>query len=234
MGAAPRGLCRTPGGATLFVRATGPPDRPAQGWRTPRMSFEHLIIHYGYPILFLGAMLEGEMFVLVAAYLAYRGYLSFPAVVVVALVGTFIGDMFFFWLGRTRGAAWLERRPGWQASAERVRGIGNHHAVLLAIGFRFLYGLRSVTPFVIGMSGFPVRRFVVLNSLGGLFWVLIITGLGFTFGRAFERSVEDLRRHEMRLVLVMAALGAVIWVHQLRLSRARARNNRRREAAERA
>ncbi len=197
------------------------------------MSFEHLIIHYGYPILFLGAMLEGEMFVLVAAYLAYRGYLSFPGVVVVALVGTFVGDMFFFWLGRTRGAAWLERRPTWQPAAERVRNIGHRHGLLLAIGFRFLYGLRSVTPFVIGMSGFPVRRFMILNTLGGLFWVLIITGLGFTFGRAFERFVDDLRRHEMRLVLAMAAVGAIIWVHQLRLSRARARDVRR-QAAEQA
>lgn len=195
------------------------------------MTFEELIITYGYPILFLGAMLEGEMFVLVAAFLAYRGYLELPAVIAVALTGTFVGDMFFFVLGRTKGAAWLERRPNWQPSAARVRDLCHRHPIVLAIGFRFLYGIRSVTPFVIGSSGFPARRFVILNTIGGLIWVLVITLGGYTFGHAFESLVHDLRAHEMRLVVILAIVGSIIWIHQLRLSRARARRNAA-EAAE--
>jgi len=183
--------------------------------------FESLIITYGYPILFLGAMLEGEMFVLAAAFLAYRGYLDLPWVVVVALLGTFVGDQFFFLLGRRKGTAFLDRRPDWQPAAARVRDLRDHHAILLAIGFRFLYGLRSVTPFVMGASGFPVRRFVVLNSIGGLIWVMVVASVGFAFGQAFKALFDDLRDYELWITIALAVIGTVIWLHQLRVRRQR-------------
>ena len=34
--------------------------------------------------------------------------------------------------------------------------------------FRFLYGLRMTTPFVIGMSGFPRKLFAPLNLFGAV------------------------------------------------------------------
>ena len=44
------------------------------------------------------------------------------------------------------------------------------HQNLLILGFRFLYGLRSVTPFVIGMSGISWLRFALLNVIGAGIW----------------------------------------------------------------
>ena len=46
---------------------------------------EHLLIKYGYFVLFLGVAVEGEGFLLVASFMAHRGYLYLPVVMLVAL-----------------------------------------------------------------------------------------------------------------------------------------------------
>ena len=47
---------------------------------------EILLIKYGYVLLFLGVMVEGEAFLLAGALLAHRGILHFPFVVAIAIV----------------------------------------------------------------------------------------------------------------------------------------------------
>ena len=37
------------------------------------MSLESLVLTYGYPLLFIGVLIEGEAFLIVGAYLAHQG-----------------------------------------------------------------------------------------------------------------------------------------------------------------
>jgi len=179
------------------------------------MFFESLIIHYGYPLLFIGTILEGETFVIIAAFLAHRGYLTLPGVILVAFLGTFVADQFFFLLGRTQGTAFLAKRPGWQPGVARARTLLQRYNVLLIIGFRFLYGLRTVIPLVIGMSGFSTRRFVVLNALGGLIWTVVMASLGYVFGQTLEAVLKDVRRYEVWIVLILVLVGSVLGLYHL-------------------
>ena len=177
------------------------------------MSFESLIIHYGYPLLFVGTILEGETFVIVAAFLAHRGYLSLPGVILVAFLGTFAADQFFFLLGRTQGTAFLAKRPGWQSGVARAQTLLQRYNVLLIIGFRFLYGLRTVMPLVIGMSGFSTRRFVALNALGALIWTVVMAALGYIFGQTLEVVLKDVRRYEVWVVLTLVLVGSAVGLY---------------------
>ena len=59
--------------------------------------------HLGYLALFLGTVLEGETVVFLAGLAAHHGYLSFQAVVAVAVIGGFLGDQVFLFLGRRYG-----------------------------------------------------------------------------------------------------------------------------------
>ena len=83
------------------------------------------------------------------------------------------------------------------------------------IGFRFIYGMRSITPFVIGMSGFPARRFLLLNLTGGVIWVVVIGLLGYAFGHAVELVLNDVRKYELWIILGVLAVGSVGGVSHL-------------------
>ncbi|RDJ93015.1 hypothetical protein B4Q13_24855, partial [Lacticaseibacillus rhamnosus] len=82
----------------------------------------------------------------------------------VATLGSMCGDQLAYYLGRTRGAALLAKRPHWQARVAKARRLFERHKVPVMIGFRFLYGLRNVTPLIIGVSGVSYRIFALLNA----------------------------------------------------------------------
>jgi membrane protein DedA with SNARE-associated domain len=178
------------------------------------MSPESLIVSYGYPLLFVGVMFEGETCLIIGAFLAHRGYLSLPMVMIVALLGTLLTDQAFFWLGKTKGGDFLARRPKWQSAAQKALRLTGRYQILLIISFRFLYGLRMVTPFVIGASGFPRKLFVPLNLFGAVIWVVVIGLAGYAFGHLMELILADLRKYELWIVLGLFVIGSAAGVYR--------------------
>ena len=73
---------------------------------------EMLVVKYGYALLFVGVAVEGEAFLLAGAFLAHRGVLHLPLVILVAVISNCAADQIYYGLARTRGRAWLERRFG--------------------------------------------------------------------------------------------------------------------------
>jgi membrane protein DedA with SNARE-associated domain len=70
-----------------------------------------ILLRFGYVALFLGTFLEGETILLVAAFLAHRGYFNIYWVTSVAALGTMFGDQLFYFIGRKHGITFLDRRP---------------------------------------------------------------------------------------------------------------------------
>ncbi len=184
---------------------------------------ESLIGQYGYLAVLVGTFLEGETILVIAGFLAHRGYLSLDGVMLAAFLGTYAGDQLFFQIGRRRGVAWLERRPGWRTRAERVFRLLERYQTPVVLGFRFLYGIRNVTPFVIGASGFPTWRFVLLNGIGAAIWAIVIATLGYLLGESASRLIDRVMHYEALIVAVVAVIGTLAW--GLFLWRRRARSS---------
>ena len=177
------------------------------------MSIEHLITQFGYPALILGLLLEGETVVVLAAFLSHRGYFNLPMVILVAWLVSLASDQFFFWLGRLKGAQILRRRPGWQPRVEKAKSILGRNSDLLFLSVRFVYGLRTVLPFVIGMSEYSPRRFALLNLIGSLLWALAFGLAGKLIGRIMSAIFEDVRENEPVIAAGIILAGMVIWTY---------------------
>lgn len=83
--------------------------------------------------------------------------------------------------------------------------------MLLILGFRFLYGIRTVTPFAIGMSKVSYFRFTVLNGLGAGLWAITIGLAGFYFGRSVEVVLGEIKHYEFEVLAFIVAVGVLIW-----------------------
>jgi membrane protein DedA with SNARE-associated domain len=175
-----------------------------------------LIETYGYWAVLAGTLLEGESVLLLAGFAAHRGYLDLPTVVGVAIAGSFIGDQAWFFLGRRNGARLLVRFPKYAAPAARAQALLARYHMPLILSVRFLYGLRTVLPFVIGMSDISTPRFQVLNFGGAVLWSVTITAGGYLFGHAVEYVLGDLRHYEEILLGVIAAGGLAFWLYSRR------------------
>lgn len=182
---------------------------------------EEFLRNYGYWAVLLGTFLEGETVLVLAGFAAHRGYLQLDAVIAVAFLGTLCGDQLFFWLGRRRGQATLSRHPGWGRRLVRPLELLERHPVAVILGFRFLYGLRTVTPFAIGLSGVSAGRFAAFNAAGAGVWAVAVGLAGYGFGEAVEAVLADARRYELEAVAFIAATGAAVWAWRIARSRKR-------------
>jgi len=194
------------------------------------MFLEHLIDAYGYLAVLLGTFLEGETILILGGIAAKLGYLQLPWVIVCGFAGSLIGDQLAFFLGRWRGQLLLQRRPAWQIRAARVGDILERHRIPVILGFRFLYGLRNLTPFVLGMSHVPVAQFALLNVIGAGLWAGAIGILGYFLGHAADWLLGDIRRYELELLAAVALLGGLFWaVHAVSRKRSQRAANARRD-----
>ncbi|MGV8075262.1 MAG: DedA family protein [Syntrophobacteraceae bacterium] len=180
-----------------------------------------LVSKYGYAAIVIGTFFEGETVLASGGFAMHRGYLALTKVIFCGFLGTLCGDQLYFYIGRSKGVRFLEKRPYWRARSERVLGLLYKYQSLLILGFRFLYCLRTVTPFLLGAGGISYIRFLVLNILGALLWAASIGVLGYLFGNVFELFIGDIERHESYLFIGLAAIGTVVWcVHWLRRQKA--------------
>lgn len=186
------------------------------------MDLAALIDSYGYIAVFIGAFLEGETILALAGLAAYRGYMDFGLVVLVALLAGFAGDQFYFFLGRYKGQQILARFPHAQERARRFdKMLARWHAPLI-IGIRFMYGFRILGPVMLGMGRVAAWKFVLYNFIGAAIWAPLIAGIGYKFGEVIESVLGDVKRFEMWLFVAVIAIGATLFlVHQWRSSRAR-------------
>jgi membrane protein DedA with SNARE-associated domain len=176
------------------------------------ISLESFLETYGLLAILLGTFFEGETILVLAGLAAHRGYLSLPSVVAAGFLGTFVGDQLYFHLGRRHAEVFLARRPAWGARLARSRRFLDRHHVAFILGFRFLYGLRTVSPFAIGMSDVGPRRYLILNAAGGLFWSVAVALLGYSVGEGAETLLGRVKEIEGWLFLGVAVVGSSIWL----------------------
>ncbi len=172
---------------------------------------------YGYAAIIIGTFFEGETVLVLAGFASHRGYLELPWIVICGFLGTLCGDQLYFYLGRIKGVQALKKRPYWEMKSKRVFDLLHRHQLSLILGFRFLYGLRTVTPFLLGAGGIPPFRFLILNVLGAFLWAVSIGISGYLFGHVVELIIGKIEHYELLLFITLAAAGIIIWgIHWFR------------------
>lgn len=172
---------------------------------------ESLIGRYGYLTILVGTFLEGETVLVLGGLAAHRGLLWLPGVMACAFAGSLASDQLFFFIGRRHGARFVARRPRLRAGVERVRALVERHDTLLILSFRFLYGLRNVTPLALGMSRVPAWRFALFNVIGAAAWAVAVGTLGWFIGSAAKQLLGHVERYELRVAAVIVAVGIALW-----------------------
>jgi membrane protein DedA with SNARE-associated domain len=176
------------------------------------MTLESLVDAYGYLAVLVGTFVEGETILVLGGFAAHRGYMALPWVILAAFIGSLCGDQLFFFLGRWHSQAILSKRPTWKSRVNKVQKLLERFRIPLILAFRFLYGLRTVAPFVIGMSSVPTVEFIFLNAAGALVWAAAVGTGGYLFGSALEILIGNIKHYEIQILGAIAAIGVLIWV----------------------
>lgn len=144
----------------------------------------------------------------------------FPVVLAVA-VGTWLGVMAFYVLGRWRGR-WVRKRwPKLRPLILRSVAIVRRHPWRASLASRFAYGVRIALPIACGIGRVPLLIYALGTAVSCVLWSLVYTVLGWWMGRAARAFLGHLQDIEavLGIVIFLAVLVAYIVLRRRHIER---------------
>lgn len=176
------------------------------------MSLESITATYGYWALLIGTFFEGETILIIGGFFAHLGYLKLPWVILVSFIGTLVGDQLYFFIGRFKGQKFLSKRPVWKTRSDKIQKLLERYQTLILLGFRFIYGFRTIAPLAIGVSNVKTGYFIILNIISALLWSIVIGVGGYLFGFTLEAIIGNIKHYEYEVIVLIATVGILIWI----------------------
>lgn len=198
-----------------------------------------LFMRYGVPVVFLAALTEatvglgvvvpGIVMIFLAGAYAREEAVSLPLMYAVANVGTLLGDVISYGLGRW-GGRWL-RSTRLSGALRLGEALVSGRARWLIPFYHFNSVTRTLGPFGAGALRMPLYIWMPLDVLGAVLANTAYMGAGAILGRAVLTPDGRLQEHPaLRIGLFVAA---VFWALMVRRELQRTRALQRAEAEER-
>lgn len=167
---------------------------------------------YGYWIVFVGSVFEGELILLSASAAAALGYLNIYKVFSVAFLTTIAVDQILFFLGYKLGSDWLiVKFP--KLSNARNKAILFLHKIdtFFILVFRFIYGIRTISPLIIGSAHIKPIKFIFLNIVSGFIWAFLGCWVGYTISDLIMDGTLPLTKTLLCITAGLALITVLFW-----------------------
>ncbi|HJN33083.1 MAG TPA: DedA family protein, partial [Prochlorococcus sp.] len=183
----------------------------------------------GYGAIFAAMFLENlfppipsELIMPLGGFYVQQGQLQFLPVVLAGLLGTLLGALPWYGIGRVinekRLEVWLSRHGRWigisPAELARSRRWFNRYGTALVFWGRLVPGIRTLISVPAGIELMPFGPFLIWTTAGSLIWTLLLTLAGLGLGEGYS-NVElwiDPVSKVVKVGLVMAVLFALVWL----------------------
>ena len=154
-----------------------------------------------YLTIFLAMFLENiippipsEIIMPLGGFFVYQQKLNFYILVFWGLLGTILGSMPWYYLGKLvnekRVSNFLDKRGKYIGITSndliKSKRWFDKYGVSLVFWGRLIPGIRTLISVPAGMELMPLRKFLIWTSLGSLIWVALLTYAGFVFGENYQ------------------------------------------------
>ncbi len=173
------------------------------------MTLDQIIQSVGLPGVVLGGLVEGEGAAFFTGVLVHRGFFAFEPAALALALGAAISDNLTFLAGRRFARSPRVQRMMQGKAMARMTGMVHRNVTMATLGFRFVYGFKTVGPLAIGTGPIGWLRFAALDAVAVLVWAHVFLGLGLVAGHTIETLFGRLRLHWHLAVALLAFLAVV-------------------------
>ncbi len=171
----------------------------------------HLLKEYGYIILFVWSIFEGETGLVMAGVLAHTGDMNLWLAIVVAALGGFIGDQIYFYLGRVNKKWVLEEFKAHRKKFAKARLLLRKYGGWVIFIQRFIYGMRTIIPMTIGLSGYDPKKFAIINFFSAFVWASVTIIPSYYFGEEILEILKWLKHHWYVGILSILIIWGILY-----------------------
>jgi membrane protein DedA with SNARE-associated domain len=145
--------------------------------------------------------IPSEVIIPLGGYLVEQGHLTFWGVVVAGTVGSYLGALVLFYLGkqlkRHRLEAWAEKFGTWilltKGDVSSSFDWFDRHGGAAVFFCRLVPGLRSLISVPAGASNMSLGKFSLYTIVGSALWTMLLTGVGMWLGQQYQDTGEFLK-----------------------------------------
>ena len=164
--------------------------------------------------------IPSEVIMPLGGFFVYQQKLNFYLLIFWGLLGTIIGALPWYYLGRLvneqklykfldKRGKYLGITPDDLAKSKRWF---DKYGVSLVFWGRLVPGIRTLISVPAGMELMPLRKFLVWTTLGSLIWVALLTYAGYVFGENYQ-TIEiyiDQIKYVLKPLLVLITVYFLI------------------------
>ncbi len=176
---------------------------------TDLASFLEIIRQNGeiaYSLIFTWASSHSLLLTLFAGYASHSGVLQFGTAIAVCWLGSFLGDVFRFWIGRQFGPRLLKRYPRIEGAVTKAALLSERHYVWMILLHRYPHGIRGIAAIAYGISSLPWSVFLLLNVVASGIWAVALVSTGYAFGQVSGKIMSD-ASSSLGFVMLLVFLG---------------------------
>ena len=159
--------------------------------------------------------IPSEVIMPLGGFLVFQGNLNFYVLVIFGLIGTVLGSLPWYYLGRFLNE---KKLASFVESKGKFLGINvkdlnksklwfDKYGVSLVFWGRLIPGIRTLISVPAGIELMPLKKFLVWTSLGSLIWVVLLSLAGYVFGenyRLIETYLDNLKVFIIPILLIIS------------------------------
>ena len=180
-----------------------------------------------YLTIFLAMFLENiippipsEIIMPLGGFFVYQQKLNFYILVFWGLLGTILGSLPWYYLGRLvnekKISNFLDRRGKYigitSNDLNKSKSWFDKYGVSLVFWGRLVPGIRTLISVPAGIELMPLKKFLVWTSLGSLIWVILLTYAGYFFGENYQviETYLDQIKYVVKPIIVLLIIYFLI------------------------
>lgn len=150
-----------------------------------------------YFLIFAGSYIEGSAVMMTTGLLWHLGTVEFWPAYIALLLGDVLSDTMWYFIGYHGARRFFARWGHWFGMTpdviEKVERRFHHYHLRILIISKLTMGFGLAVPVltVAGMLRVPFSRYLIINLLGGIAWVLFLMGIGYYFGNLLAYIPKD-------------------------------------------
>jgi membrane protein DedA with SNARE-associated domain len=184
----------------------------------------HMISAMGYGGLVFLMVVENvcppipsEVMMPLAGFMVTQGHLSLLGVILAGTLGSVLGAVPLYYLGRTIGderlKGFADRHGRWltvsREDLDKAQQWFDRHGRMAVLLCRLVPGVRSLISIPAGIEGMPLAPFLLFTTIGAGLWTTLLASAGYGFGANF-RQVEAYLDPASYVVLAVL-VGLYVW-----------------------
>ena len=138
--------------------------------------------------------IPSEIIMPLGGFFVYTGDLNFYILIVSGLIGTVVGALPWYFLGKLLNekklSNFIDRKGKFVGISlkdlDKSRLWFEKYGVMLVFWGRLIPGIRTLISVPAGIELMPLNKFLIWTSLGSLIWVIFLTSAGYLFGENYE------------------------------------------------